>query len=188
MLLWFNLNIPIDSPGLRIVNSVDVPFHVVYIVALMITHRACKEPLPLLAVHLTVVNLEIHKSHQFSSKLEWCFCHLEIMFIGTFEGAVSTRMFVLVHLHKRVLEGLTEQTINEAYFVESMIVLSVVVDRLPNEDALLTRVVVFPLVVNFNVLLHHTVLARLERAPGANTSKEIYYFIDGFPRGKLLPQ
>ena len=38
-------------------NSVDVPFHVVHIIALVITHRTCKEPLPLLAVHLTVVNL-----------------------------------------------------------------------------------------------------------------------------------
>ena len=55
--MLLSLNKPIDSPCLRIVNGVDVPFHVVHIVALVITHRTCKEPLPLLAVHLAVVNL-----------------------------------------------------------------------------------------------------------------------------------
>ena len=65
----------------------------------------------------------------------------------------------------------------KTYFVESVIVLSVIVDRLPNKDALLARVVVFPLVVDFNVLFHHTVLARLERAPGANTSKRNVYHL-----------
>ena len=56
--MLLKLNKPIDSPRLRIVNGVDVPFHVVHIIALVITHRTCKEPLPLLAVHLTVVNLD----------------------------------------------------------------------------------------------------------------------------------
>ena len=62
--------------------------------------------------------------------------------------------------------------------MESVIVLSVIVDRLTNKDALLARVVVFPLVVDFNVLFHHTVLARLEWTPGANTpkmGKKIYF-------------
>ena len=109
------------------------------------------------------------------------------MFIGTFEGAVSASMFVLVHLHKKGFKRRIGRIdiINEAYFVESVIVLGVVVHRLPNKDALLARVVVFPLVVDFNVLLHHTVLARLERAPSANTSeRRMYhkYFIDGIPR------
>ena len=79
--------------------------------------------------------------------------------------------------------------INETYFVEGVIVLSVVIDRLANKDALLARVVVFPLVVDLNVLLHHAVLARLEWTPGANTprmGKNILF--DGFNKGKWLPQ
>ena len=62
--------------------------------------------------------------------------------------------------------------------MESVIVLSIVIDRLANKDALLAWVVVFPLMVNLNVLLHHTVLARLEWTPGANTpkmGKKIYF-------------
>ena len=52
------------------------------------------------------------------------------MFIGTFEGAVSASMFVLVHLHKKGFKRRIgrKEIINEAYFVESVIVLSVVVD------------------------------------------------------------
>ena len=85
-------------------NGVDVPFHVVHIVALVITHRTCKEPLPLLAVHLAVVNLDnshVSSIHTLINILQVFNSHLEIMFIGTFEGAVSASMFVLVHLHKK---------------------------------------------------------------------------------------
>ena len=50
-------------------------------------------------------------------------------------------------------------SILKAYFVESVIVLSVVIDRLANKDTLFARVVVLPLVVDFYVFLHHAVLA-----------------------------
>ena len=71
----------------------------------------------------------------------------------------------------------------DAYFVESMIVLGVVVNWLSNKDTLLARIVVFPLMVDFNVLLHHAVLARLEGAPGANApeKKVDQKYFGGFP-------
>ena len=81
------------------------------------------------------------------------------MFVGTFEGTVCACMFVLVHLHRSGFKCGRTDIINKAYFVESVIVLSVVIDRLANKDALLARVVVLPLVVDFYVLLHHAVLA-----------------------------
>ena len=50
-------NVPVDSPRIRMVDGVDVPLHVVHIITLVIAHGAGEEPLPLLAVHFAVVDL-----------------------------------------------------------------------------------------------------------------------------------
>ena len=39
------------------VDCVDVPLHVVHIITLVIAHGASEEPLPLLAMHFAVVDL-----------------------------------------------------------------------------------------------------------------------------------
>jgi len=75
---------PVDSPRIRMVDGVDVPLHVVHIITLVIAHGAGKETLSLLAVHFAVVDLQI-------------------MFIGTFEGAVCTGVLVLVHFVECVI-------------------------------------------------------------------------------------
>ena len=43
------------------VDRVDVPLHVVHIITLVIAHGAGKEPLPLLAVHFAVVDLNTNQ-------------------------------------------------------------------------------------------------------------------------------
>ena len=95
-------NKPVDSPSIRMVDRVDVPLHVVHIITLVIAHGAGEEPLPLLAVHFAVVDLDtIQRIQMFISFMRFFSCkdsHLQIMFIGTFEGAVCTGVFVLVHL------------------------------------------------------------------------------------------
>ena len=58
----------------------------------------------------------------------------------------------------------------KTYFVESVIVLSVIVDRLPNKDALLAGVVGRLLVVDLNVLLDVGVPVGFVLAPCAHTS------------------
>ena len=54
-------NVPVDSPRIRMVDGVDVPLHVVHIITLVIAHGAGKEPLPLLAVHFAVVDLNTNQ-------------------------------------------------------------------------------------------------------------------------------
>ena len=44
------------------VDRVDVPLHVVHIITLVIAHGAGEEPLPLLAMHFTVVDLNTIQS------------------------------------------------------------------------------------------------------------------------------
>ena len=54
-------NVPVDSPSIRMVDRVDVPLHVVHIITLVIAHGAGEEPLPLLAMHFAVVDLNTNQ-------------------------------------------------------------------------------------------------------------------------------
>ena len=94
------------------------------------------------------------------------------------EQSVHACLYSSIWIRMGILKVLVEQIIYVAllYFVKGVVVFSVVIDWLPNKDAFLAGVVVFPFMMDFYVLLHHTVLARLEWAPGANTpERKIYY-------------
>jgi hypothetical protein len=75
----------------------------------------------------------------------------KVVFVCTFEAAVCAGMRVTVSL------------------VESMIVFSIVIHTLAYKDTLLTRIVLLPLMVYFNVFLHYTVLVTLKHTPSTNT-------------------
>ena len=123
----------------------------------------------------------IQEMHVFWELLEWhsipklfmrsSFTLRSCLLVHLKEQSVHACLYSSIWIRMGILKVLVEQIIYVAllYFVKGVVVFSVVIDWLPNKDAFLAGVVVFPFMMDFYVLLHHTVLARLEWAPGANT-------------------